>query len=75
MVLDCGIDEKAFDHAFSKWHEDERFVHIVADSSLEEAAARVSGMMQSKGEACAILDPRIIWHLRLYLNTYGVLTN
>lgn len=60
VVLDCGVDERAFDHAFSKWHEDERFVHIVADSSLEEAAARVSGMMQSKGEACAILDPRII---------------
>lgn len=60
VVVDCGLDEETYTRTFSKWHDDERLVHIAADASLEEAAARVSGMMQSTGDICAILDPRII---------------
>ncbi len=60
VVVDCGLDEQTYNRTFSRWYDDERLVHIVADSSLEEAAARVSGMLQSTGQVCAVLDPRII---------------
>lgn len=60
VVVDCGIDKTTFTHAFREWHDDTRFVHIVADANLDEAAARVSGIMQSRGDICAVLDPRII---------------
>ena len=60
VVLDCGVSEESFNHAFREWLEDERLVHISADGSLDEAAARLSGILQSRGEVCAVLDPRII---------------
>ena len=60
VVMDCGLDESSYDHAFRLWADDERLVHIMGDSTLDDASVRLSGILQSKGDVCALLDPRII---------------
>lgn len=60
VVVDCGVDEATFNHTFREWQDDDRLVHIAGDVTLDEATARVSGIVQSRGEICAVLDPRII---------------
>lgn len=60
VFVDCGLDEDVFNHACRDWIDDDRFVHIVGDTSLEDATARVNGLLQSNGQVCAVLDPQII---------------
>lgn len=60
IVVDCGLDEPSYDHAFRDWADDSRLTHITASADLDDASARLTGLLQSSGEVCAVLDPRII---------------
>ncbi len=60
VVVDAGLGEAEYQRAFATWEGDERLVHIEVEASLDEAAVRLTGLLQSSGEVCAILDPRVM---------------
>ena len=60
VVVDCGVEEYAFAHAFQEWEGDPCFVHVAGDATFDDATARLTGMMTSCGDACAVLDPRVM---------------
>lgn len=60
VVVDCGVSQELFEHSFRNWIGDSRFLHIEGSADLSEASARLTGLLQSSGEVCAVLDPRII---------------
>lgn len=60
VVVDAGLDEVVFQRAFRAWEDDTRVVHIEVDAALDEAAAHLTGLLQSTGDVCAMLDPRVM---------------
>ena len=59
IMVDMGANELSITSALREWEGDDRVVHLVPESTLEEGAARLTGLLQSKGEACAVLDPSV----------------
>lgn len=60
VLADGGLAEYSLASALREWEGDARLMHIVLGEGCDEATARLTGIMQSSGEACAVLDPRII---------------
>lgn len=60
VLVDVGLSDFAYSSATREWEDDARLIHLTLDKETDGAAARLTGMLQSSGEACAVLDPRII---------------
>lgn len=60
VVVDAGLGEDVYQRAFGAWEADKRLVHIEVDAALDEAATCLTGLLQSTGEVCAILDPCVM---------------
>lgn len=60
VVVDVAAQGFSYLPAVHEWEDDARLVHIVAEEGLGQAAARLTGVLQSKGDAIAIVDPSII---------------
>ncbi len=59
ILVDVGANELSLASALREWEGDERVVHLVPETDLDESAARLTGLLQSKGEACAVLKPSV----------------
>lgn len=60
VVMDTCENESLFSEFFEDWENDERFVHISLEKNTEYSLALLTGIMQSSGQWCAILEPRIV---------------
>lgn len=60
VLVDMGANELSLKGALREWEGDERIVHLVPETELDEGAARLTGLLQSKGEACAVLEPSVV---------------
>ena len=60
LLVDVGADELSLADVLAEWEGDDRLVHLVPDGDMGEGRARLTGMLQSRGEACAVLSPRVI---------------
>ncbi len=59
VVMDACGDETMFSRFFKDWESDNRFVHIALDKKTENSVALLTGIMQSSGQWCAALEPRV----------------
>ena len=59
ILVDLGANELSLTAALREWEGDERLMHLVPETSLEEGAARLTGLLQSRGAACAVLEPSV----------------
>ena len=55
-----GANELSLTSALREWEGDDRVVHLVPEAELDEGAARLTGLLQSKGEVCAVLEPSVV---------------
>jgi O-antigen biosynthesis protein len=61
VVLACaGANEQRLADVLADWEGDSRITRLALDGQTDEGVARLTGMLQSKGEAVAVLSPRII---------------
>lgn len=60
ILVDMGANELSLTSALREWEGDERVVHLVPEAELDEGAARLTGLLQSKGEVCAVLEPSVV---------------
>lgn len=60
VVVDVGETGFAYSSASHEWDGDDRLVRVACEATLDEAAARCTGLLQSKGDAVAVLDPNVI---------------
>ena len=60
VLVDVGANELSLASVLSEWEGDDRLVHLVPSTDMDEGRARLTGVLQSKGEACAVLSPRVI---------------
>lgn len=60
VLVDACAEDQIYDGLLDEWEKDERFVHIAADPSMQEATAALTGLMQSTGEYKALLFPSVV---------------
>lgn len=60
VLVDACSEEQSYDALLDEWEQDERFVHIAADPTMQEATAALTGLMQSTGEYKALLFPSVV---------------
>lgn len=60
LLVNVGADEETISQVLSDWEGDERLVHLVPEGQLSEAAARLTGLLQAKGAARAVMEPRVM---------------
>lgn len=60
ILVDMGANELSLSAALREWEGDDRIVHLVPEADLDEGAARLTGLLQSNGEACAVLEPSVV---------------
>ncbi len=59
VVMDACGNKAMFDYFFDQWEQDERLVHIELEPGTDNSTALLTGIMQSQGDWCAVLEPRI----------------
>lgn len=60
LLVDGGLNTAFLDAVLAEWEGDARLVHV-AFSGEDEGAARCVGLLQSSGDACAVVDPSVIF--------------
>ncbi len=60
VVMDACGNENMFASFFKEWETDARLVRVILEEKTESPVASLTGIMQSKGEWCAILEPRVM---------------
>lgn len=59
LLVDGGLDAAFLEAVLAEWEGDARLVRIAFPGD-DEGAARCTGLLQSSGDACAIVDPSVI---------------
>lgn len=59
LLVDGGLEAAFLDAVLAEWEGDARLVRV-AFPGEDEGQARLTGLLQSSGEACAIVDPSVI---------------
>ena len=60
VVVDAGQTGFSYSAAAHEWDGDGRLVRIAAQDGLDDAEARLTGVLQSTGDTVAIVDPSVI---------------
>lgn len=60
VVVNAGVPEGVYQKTLGAGESDTRILYIETEATLDEAALRLTGLLQSNGEICAVLDPHVM---------------